>query len=357
MLINISRPQSSVTSSTATTTGNSGANRGHIIQHAADKARHHAQQLTAAQRTQSQPSRGSASGPSSGAGTPVAIAPRTPSKTVGGSSPLLTAPMNGDHSRAATPTSLHHTNNSTDVKIDLTITVEQIANHPIAVEFLKDVMAADRSLENLMFYLDVQYYRKAYDDNQRGIMSGASVGSADALIRNMGEDIFCTYIGALAPCEINISRDTRAKLQRSVGGGTPPSSMTYAAINGSPVQRTMPIRNFTKETFDGALHEIKQLIRDNGIRQLQRHQSWPLCLQMLEIIPLTRVNNIKTSNPGDSGIDGGDSANATPALTPTGGAILPIGSSINRHIRAHGLTGGVSSAGSDEEENDVNHRC
>jgi hypothetical protein len=212
-------------------------------------------------------------------------------------------------------------------------------------------------------------------------MSGASVGVGDALVRNMGEDIFCTYIGALAPCEINISRETRTKLQRSVGGGTPPPSSMASAYSTSATSvgggnmisnRTSAPRQFSKDVFDGAVNEIKQLIRDNGLRQLQRHQSWPLCLQMLEIMPLTRVHGVATSaadsannfrnglpangaNGGNGGNGNGNGRMGLVTTTPDGSGNVANGGRRGRSIVGQPLgVRGASSFGGDDDDDENN---
>jgi hypothetical protein len=211
MLINLSRPQSVAAGATG---------RAHLIQHATEKARMHAQQLTQAQTTQDAGSKSGGAGAAagiagsksgqissnggngSGNGNGARVAPTSG----GGSSPInavvsagtpksdlkqlpmnnnlgSSSPVNGDRDRiigvpsssSATtatvatatvppPTNVGGTSVIVDAKlaIDMSITVEQITNHPIAVELLKDVMAADHSLENLMVIIFFFFMIMAY---------------------------------------------------------------------------------------------------------------------------------------------------------------------------------------------------
>jgi hypothetical protein len=149
-------------------------------------------------------------------------------------------------------------------------TLKQLASHPACLELLKDASQAERSIENLMFWLDAGRFETLSSPDER---------------RRQAAAIFLTFIGADAPHQVNLSSVMSAHISRAVTAGVAP-----------------------RDLFAVARTEIGNLITTNVLPRFLRSASHDVALQF--------INHLSLPSRQQQTTGGGPTSPVSPTLPP-----------------------------------------
>jgi hypothetical protein len=149
------------------------------------------------------------------------------------------------------------TNMVTSMMPPIGATLKQLASHPACLELLKDALQSERSIENLMFWLDAARFENLASPDER---------------RQQAAAIFLTFIAGDAPHQVNLSASMVTHISRAVTAGVAP-----------------------RDLFTVARTEIGNLISTNVLPRFLRSSSHDVALQFINQLPLPARPTISPS--------------------------------------------------------------
>lgn len=166
---------------------------------------------------------------------------------------------------------------------------------PAAIDALQKFLASEFSLENILFWEEVELFRDLYArDSEDSRLSrtrgsdnaeGSKVRSADSILSENSQGsrlsielaahrIYDKYIAPGAPCEVNLAFDITEAVRARLG--LPPSaqprreSLELTGVAVAPHDAELKVdANIAPDVFDAAQHAILVLIANDSFRRFQ----------------------------------------------------------------------------------------
>ncbi|KAF9371634.1 hypothetical protein CPC16_002931 [Podila verticillata] len=155
---------------------------------------------------------------------------------------------------------------------------QEILHNTIALDHFRQFCFQEYSIENLLFWLDVELFSKPPKefldmDTSEGkndeILSSTNTNSAGQFAVKHARYIYLTYIDSNGPLQVNLSDETRTEIPWPILDYSPssPTSLTSkeSELEGWPVDRRM---------FDAAQEHTYQLMKGHTLVRFEESDLW-----------------------------------------------------------------------------------